>query len=297
MMDFLTKLMEEYGIASIIHSEKLTKGQSATTYLIKTETQRKYIVKTIKSASKAQFEYDLLTHIRRTEPSIVAEILRTTSNKPFIQIEESIYQVQLYIESHQQPIPLYKLLTAYQGLQKSMQYFQTDHINENRFLLAKLWNQNKQLLKQYYPHIFQAFNTNIDSFIQLDEQKDAWIHGDLGRWNVLCQLNGQALFIDFSEARQGTKYFDLVALFTSYLPEDEILQNYVDEFFTLYEGEIDFPMFSRTIGLWYLKGILMLVQKDAQAMKQAIDYFYHKAQQLDKLLQALCNSECVRKDQ
>ena len=124
--------------------------------------------------------------------------------------------------------------------------------------------------------IYEDLYPSIEKLTLLDNHQENWIHGDLGAWNLLLSTEGNVCFIDFSEARKGPKYFDLVAIFASYLPRNlDGFNLYTQEFLSEYKNSVDLEEFYQTIELWYIKGILSLLKVDIQSTKEHVVYFYN----------------------
>lgn len=273
MLDFEV-IGKHFDIPLITNSTFLTKGKTASTYLLHTCTSKKYILKSIDSKKQAYFEYKLIRHIREKDKDIVSEILTTNSDEPFIEIDNNLFQLQAYVPSINDEIPLQKVLNAYQTLEKHLNDFYYESERSNRFAFDMLWTETKELLKNNYPTIYENLCPSIEQLKALDNTQTNWIHGDLGAWNLLQTENHNVCFIDFSEARKGPQYFDLVAIFASYLPQNlEAFPSYHQEFLSAYKPSVNLAEFYQTLELWYVKGILSLLKIDNQSTKSHIFYF------------------------
>lgn len=267
-------IVKYFDIPSITNSTILTKGKTASTYLLHTSTSKKFILKSLDTKEQAYFEYKLICHIREKNKDIVSQILTTKSDEPFIEIDENLFQLQAYVPSINEKIPLQKVLNAYQILEKHLNDFYYAPERSNRFALDMLWTDTKELLKNYHQTIYDDLCPSIEKLKALDNTQMNWIHGDLGAWNLLHTDEQNVCFIDFSEARKGPKYFDLVAIFASYLPQNlEELPSYNQEFLSAYKNSVNLKEFYQTLELWYVKGILSLLKIDVQSTKSHIFYF------------------------
>ena len=268
------EIVKSFGIPSITNSTLLTMGKTASTYLLHTSTPKKFILKSLNTKEQAYFEYKLIRHISEKNKDIVSEILITKSNEPFIEMNKNLYQLQVYVPSINEKIPLQKALNAYQILEKNLNDFQYEPERANRFALEMLWMDTKELLKCHYQKIFYELRSSIEKLTVLDNTQKHWIHGDLGGWNILHTTERNVCFIDFSETRKGPKYFDLVAIFASYLPKNlEEFPSYNQEFLSAYNDSVNLKEFYETLELWYVKGILNLLKMDVQSTKEYIMYF------------------------
>ncbi|MEY9972798.1 Ser/Thr protein kinase RdoA (MazF antagonist) [Lysinibacillus sp. RC46] len=274
-MDYFLEIVKEFGIPTITNKTLLTNGKTASTYLLHTNTSKKYILKSVDTKEQAYFEYKLIQHIRTKNNNIVSEILTSKSDEPFTQIDKSLFQIQVYVPSVNEKAPLQKILNTYQMLQEYLKDFHYEPARHNRFALDRLWIDTKELLHENFPKIYEELCPSIEKLKVLDHNQTNWIHGDLGAWNILLTAERNVCFIDFSEARKGPRYFDLVAIFASYLPPSlEAFDTYTQVFLTEYEVSVNLNEFYQTLELWYVKGILSLLKVDIQSTKEHILYFY-----------------------
>lgn len=279
-MDY-KKIAKEFNIAQIESAKLLTNGKTACTYLIETITGEKYILKSMESTRNAIFEYKLAQHLLMKNKHIVPEVLVTNYDVPFVQFKEDIFQLQTFIPSIDDKPPLNNVLSSYRLLQQSFKDFHNEFSMNNRFALATLWKENNVRLKMNFQSIYEEINPYISSLIQLDQREDEWIHGDLGHWNLLFTIEQSVCFIDFSEARKGPKYFDFAAIFASYLPKDlNQFDAYCDEFVKTYTSHGYVQELYETILLWYVKGILSLLDYDLHKVNDSILYFYTVVQMI-----------------
>jgi Ser/Thr protein kinase RdoA (MazF antagonist) len=275
-MNYSSKLAKAYNIPTVINETPLTKGKTASTYLIHTDSSRKFILKSMDTKEQAFFEYKLNKHIRDKNLNIVSEILTTTNGEPFIQRGDSLFQLQTYVVSENEKAPLQKVLHVYSMLQETLKDFDYDSNRNNRFKLDELWLNFKGNLYENFQSIYEEIYASIEDLTVLDNSQINWIHGDLGAWNILYTAERNICFIDFSEARKGPQYFDLVAIFASYLPRDlKLFDTYTQKFLTTYGVAVNVKEFYQTLELWYVKGILSLLKFDMHLIKEQIFYFYN----------------------
>ncbi|AWE07708.1 hypothetical protein DCE79_10070 [Lysinibacillus sp. 2017] len=268
------EIVKLFGIPSITNSTLLTKGKTASTHLLHTSTSRKFILKSLDKKEQAYFEYKLIRHISERSKDIVSEILTTNFDEPFIEVNKNLYQLQVYVPSINEKVPLQKVLNTYQMLEKNLNDFHYEPERSNRFALDMLWTDTKELLKNHYQTIYNELSPSIEKLKALDNTQTNWIHGDLGAWNILHTAGQNVCFIDFSEARKGPQYFDLVAIFASYLPQNlEAFPSYNQEFLSACKDSVNLKEFYQTLELWYVKGILSLLKIDVQSTKEHILYF------------------------
>ncbi|TQR39754.1 aminoglycoside phosphotransferase family protein [Lysinibacillus sphaericus] len=274
-MDYFLEIVKEFDIPTITNETLLTNGKTASTFLLHTKTSEKYILKSVDTKEQAYFEYKLIQHIRTKNKNIVSEILTSKFDGPFTQIDKNLFQIQVYVPSVNEKAPLQKVLNTYQMLQEYLRDFHYEPARHNRFALDRLWIDTKELLHENLPKIYDELCPSIEKLMVLDHNQTKWIHGDLGAWNILLTAERNVCFIDFSEARKGPRYFDLVAIFASYLPQNlEEIDTYTQVFLAEYDVSVNLNEFYQTLELWYVKGILSLLKVDTQSTKEHILYFY-----------------------
>lgn len=265
-MYLLQQLQFQYKLEPIVQFRKITSGKTASTYYVLTASNQEFILKSLTSVDSALFEFKLLTHIASNQRDIVSEIVCTIENKPYMQENSTIYQLQKFIPSIKNRPLVKQWLNSYFKLHQTLKNFEENHNPTDRFAIAKLWAKTNETIKLQFPNLHHQLVNNITDWIHLDEQQEEWIHGDLGSWNVLNINKEHVLFIDFSEARRGPKYLDLVALLTSYAPIDKDLKSYLEEFISVYttSEELDIQLLQKTIELWHLRGILSAIHNNME---------------------------------
>ena len=272
----LQEIENAFNIPAITSETVLTKGKTATTCLLQTNTPKQFILKSIDTKDQASFEYQLMQHIRTKDEKIVSEIFTTKSCEPFIQIDQNLYQLQGYIPTVNEKAPLHNVLMTYQKLQQYLEDFQYELARPNRFALDELWMETKDLLYDQPQEIYNEVCPSIEVLQALDRNQENWIHGDLGAWNILYTTEGNVCFIDFSDVRKGPRYFDLAAIFASYLPQDlTVFEMYAKQFLSELDAPINLQEFYQTLELWYSKGILSLLKLKIPSVKEHILNFYH----------------------
>lgn len=115
----------------------------------------------------------------------------------------------------------------------------------------------------------------------LDQAQEAWVHGDLGRWNLLTMTNKQVGVIDFGQARRGPRFLDFAALYHGFMLRQRVALSVYTERFCRLAGisEGDRLIFLATVRLWLLKGLLVAVDKAPDAIK-FFDQACHQVEQL-----------------
>lgn len=289
-MNLKLQIQAQYELDSIIKFKKLYKGKTSTTLYLQTLLQEEYIVKSLVSVKSAKFEYSLLEHIKNDAAHLVSEILLSIHNEPFIIENDTVFQLQKFKESQSINPSLEKWVQSYHELQRSFQTFHYSGKPLDRFSLLYLWKLGQANLQKFYPVIHDELMLYIEDLITLDQQTDCWIHGDLGSWNVLNSKDSDGvIFIDFSEARKGPKYFDLAALLTSFAPTNKgDLLAYVNDFIQVYSkiDALNKQLLHKTIELWFVRGILLGLLKEMD--KSVITYFKNMK---DTYTQVFCSFE------
>lgn len=274
-MELADRLIMEHGLTNILQFKLMTKGNTSNTYFVSSLIGENFILKSINSIDQALFEYELNSHIIKCFPFSVPKILLNINRLPYFVFENQVFQLQIYQESIKQRPPLKKWVQAYQGLTNALQTFESSYPAKDRFSLQVLWPNWQGVFQVEFPSIYAEFENDIERLLELDVQRDVWIHGDLGNWNALFTPNNEVVWIDFSEARLGPKYFDLAALLTSYIPANREIEQYIKEFICIYNerDQIDGAELKDTIRLWYIRGILVALKNK---MNHSVIHFFDR---------------------
>lgn len=80
------RIATSFEIPVITNCILLTRGKTASTYLLHTNTTKKFILKSLSTKEQAYFEHKLMRHIGKKNKDIISEILITKSNEPFIEL-------------------------------------------------------------------------------------------------------------------------------------------------------------------------------------------------------------------
>lgn len=274
----LTAISSNYEIGVIRRIKFLTQGKSTKTWKIETENEA-YVMKALPAKESANFAYNISLHILQTYPNLTSEFLLSKNNTPYLLMNDTYYSVQSFITHKDSTIQLEDVLSDYNLLRNKLACFSSEFEPNNRFTLSKLWKESSLYLLNTHLNLYKHVSKDLETLLELDSQRDTWIHGDLGSWNMLQRPDGSMSFIDFDEARVGPRYLDLAAIYSSFIKYDEqrYLQRYTEAFLEQMSEETNQKELLMTIKLWILKGLLT----SAKTNNQAVKHFYHIYQFID----------------
>lgn len=238
-------------------------------------------VKTVPSTEQALLEFALTQAIQDVDSHLTPAILLTQTQQPFISVNRKIYQVQRFWE-HQPSAPtLTAAISCYLKIRAGLDQFEYAWHPQDPQSLRQLWHTQRAKLQQTQPAIYAYLSTQIESLLLLDRSQEAWVHGDLGRWNLLTMTNKQVGVIDFGQARRGPRFLDFAALYHGFMPRQRVALSVYTERFCCLAGisEGDRLIFLATVRLWLVKGLLVAVDKAPDAIK-VFDQACHQVEQL-----------------
>lgn len=278
----LEQVLSQYEIGKVREVLPMTAGNTSQVWKVDT-TEGSWVVRTLKHAQQGEVEYELNAHICK-KSNITPLILSTRSNQPYVQVEDTCYNLQIHHDSV--PFPVGELDSISNVgrvvgiLHRSLKDFSCPVQVFDRFDLATLWKSAKPLWQHVKNEVTDA-NVNvkhvemcIKELVQkttehrtTDHQStvyhthDSWIHGDLGIWNLLYRT-GDVKIIDFGEARSGNVLFDVAAAMTSaigFTSDEETTHRKMAHFLKAYESEmspVDREELQKQVNLWFLRGVL-----------------------------------------
>jgi len=188
----------------------------------------KWILRSLKNEVQGIIELKVSKDIHKQIPDIVAEIIYTKNNEPFVWHGGRLYNLQKYMEGHKVTPNLdchFQIGESIGRVHKFLEVCDCRHNQTDRFDIERLWGKVKhkwQNLYNYSPELVpdtDKMNSIINDFINHTSVKSNLIHGDLGVWNMLIKQQ-KVKIIDFGEARLGNFYFDLSAGITTAIRED-----------------------------------------------------------------------------
>ncbi|MDE3296837.1 phosphotransferase [Lacticaseibacillus rhamnosus] len=279
-MDSLSNVLLAYNLGHITKTIPMTNGKSSKAWRVGT-VSGSVLVKTVPSTAQALLEFALTQAIQDVDSRLTPAILCTRAKQPFITMNRQIYQVQRFWE-HQPSAPtLTAALSCYLKIRKGLDQFEYDWQPQDPQPLQQLWQKQHANLQQTQPTIFAHLGTQMESLLLLDQAQEAWVHGDLGRWNLLTMTNKQVGVIDFGQTRRGPRFLDFAALYHGFMPRQRVALSVYTERFCRLAGisEGDRLIFLATVRLWLLKGLLVAIDKAPDAIK-FFDQACHQVEQL-----------------
>ena len=237
-----------------------------------------YILRKLRSSLQGHWEYEIASAL--SDLDIAPRIIQGLSGEPFAEENGSFYNLQAYISGQR-----------LKGCDESMLKFVAVSVARMHSALSKLPCQDPlpdrfalsgQLDRDKWEVLIPSeIKACFPALLALDAEKEQWIHGDLGSWNLLCE-DGNIKIIDFGECRLGSVYFDVAAVLTSLLSNIDqpfVCAEYIRQFIRTYEKNyisLECGKLFAYIQLWYVRGILAnTTQENYQAGKseKMIGYF------------------------
>ena len=279
-MDSLSSVLLAYNLGHVTKTIPMTNGKSSMAWRVES-ISRPVLVKTVPSTAQALLEFALTQAIQDVDSHLTPAILLTQAQQPFISVNRKIYQVQRFWEHHPSAPTLAAALSCYLKIRKGLDQFEYDWQPQDPQPLRQLWQKKHDKLQQTQPAIFVHLGTRIESLLLLDQAQEAWVHGDLGRWNLLTMTNKQVGVIDFGQARRGPRFLDFAALYHGFMLRQRVALSVYTERFCRLAGisEGDRLIFLATVRLWLVKGLLVAIDKAPDAIK-FFDQACHQVEQL-----------------
>ncbi|NVO89382.1 aminoglycoside phosphotransferase family protein [Lactobacillus rhamnosus] len=279
-MDSLSSVLLAYNLGHVTKTIPMTNGKSSMAWRVET-ISRPVLVKTVPSTEQALLEFALTQAIQDVDSHLTPAILCTRAKQPFITMNRQIYQVQRFWEHQSSALTLAAALSCYLKIRKGLDQFEYDWQPQDPQPLQQLWQKQQAKLQQTQPAIYAHLVSQIESLLLLDQAQEAWVHGDLGRWNLLTMTNKQVGIIDFGQARRGPRFLDFAALYHGFMPRQGVALSAYTERFCHLAGisKVDRLIFLATVRLWLVKGLLVAVDKATDAIK-VFDQACHQVEQL-----------------
>ena len=264
-------------------------GISSNACLV-TANDTKYILRNLSNRQQGYMEYKIASAM--SVIGISPRIIPTCSGDPFAEIDGNYYNLQEYSNGKQlkacNESLIQQVAKTVALMHKAMGTLVDDFDTTDRFSLLTLFEnstwrnlQDTLLAQDVGIEKFKAFCLSL---VHLDQEKQQWIHGDLGTWNLLLDSGGIKV-IDFGECRKGSIYFDAAAIITSLLSsvkDQAECSEYIFLFLQSYAEhnvELNYDLLSKYIKLWFVRGILANIT-DGNYTKgkseRAIDFFWNQ---------------------
>ncbi|MDO3410838.1 aminoglycoside phosphotransferase family protein [Saccharibacillus sp. CPCC 101409] len=264
-----------FGIGHIRSENNASAGISSGARLIASETGI-YVLRRMRGREQALTEYRIAEALKGR--SVCPEIRIASDGNPWIESESAFYNLQHYIE----PLPPGAVVVDFEELGAKAGLLHTAlsglelDAQPDRFELQSKWSA---FLARYPGAERNAAVKRIGTAVSAcSEAEDAaraarsgqekaaesYIHGDLGRWNLVFGAEG-ARIIDFGEVRRGDRHFDLAALLVSTLElkGTETARRNLRAFKRGYEERairIEDTLLHAAIRLWNVRGAAALLE-------------------------------------
>lgn len=287
MNEIIKKLQEAYPMGTIIDIERLTSGNSSQAQLVKTQ-ERHYILRQLMSNDQAEAEYEVTRRLAGTH--ISPEILLTKNGEPCIQVGKFVYNLQVFLPNevnHDQGID-YSYLGRVIGLfHKQISDMNPSLGQPDRFNLIKEWTKLKETNVGLPKQVVDLINDAIENQLPVT----GYIHGDLGKWNLLFNHN-RIYIIDFGEVRRGNLHFDIAAImlttFNWQLPDVHLINQLRSfaEGYLLTNQPIIWSQLMMSINLWIARGIVVIINQFGQT-NDVDDYIKAELSKQIRILQLI----------
>lgn len=279
-MPDLDRIVNTYDLGQIKKVTPMTNGKSSRAWRVETDMAT-VLVKTIGDVARASLEFALTQEIQTEGRYLTPAILLTTDGRPFVTVDKQSYRVQNYWKQAEMKPSLAATLACYRKIRFALDRFEYAWLPDDSQSLDQLWRTQQTSLAQKWFDIHEQLAPMITQLEAIDRQQETWVHGDLGRWNLLPLANEKVAIIDFGEARHGPRFLDFAALFDSFMPrKKDAVQVYKDRFCDLAGiEEQDRCVFLATVQLWLVKGMLVAVTK----MPEHVQSFWERLQLVRQL--------------
>ena len=270
MNEIIENILCDYHIGNILNVKAVNKGNTSDASYVLSD-QGQWVLRKLKNIEQGVIEYAISNIL--SNDNICPRIITTKSNIGYSYYQGSYYNLQEYIPSQhiKNDLGTFKKLGRILGILHSRLKDNIDLIEqEDRFPLEDLWKKTKNkwndIRNQFDYSIFTTSNFEelIYEMVTYQNIKNRFIHGDLGKWNLLYN-SPKVYIIDFGEVRKGDNHFDVAAILTSMISfdlSDEFICKYLHAFHEEYKNymeDFQWKKLQKNIQLWILRGILALL--------------------------------------
>lgn len=253
-----------YPIQPVIEIKNIKSGNSSDAKCIIT-ADGKYILRKLKDTKQAIAEFKVSEALSAL--NISPTILLSNNQQPYINEKGSIYNLQTYIDSHKinnEEINFYNLGKTISHFHAETMKIEGIYEQHDRFSLEGMRNQLLEIESFNEWEIRTELMTLVEQCLQYKHEINCYIHGDLGKWNLL--FNHQDMYIiDFGELRKGNNHFDVSAVISSTLEwsngENKMIAS-LTEFRDGYNSNVDmfdWVVLKENLTLWFTRGIIALL--------------------------------------
>lgn len=218
------------------------------------------------STDQAKVEYEVVR--RLVENHISPEILLTRKGEPWIQVGKNVYNLQAFL-----PNKIYNYQGIdYKHLGRNIGIFhkQISDVNPilsqpDRFNLKKEWTKLQEANMSLPKQVVDLINDAIENQLPVT----GFIHGDLGKWNLLFNYS-RIHIIDFGEARRGNIHFDIAAIMLTMFDWQQPDMRLINQLRAFTEGyvlnnhPIIWGQLIIAINLWTARGIVVIINQFGQ---------------------------------
>ncbi|WP_162297930.1 phosphotransferase [Halalkalibacillus sediminis] len=259
----LTRLSKDYAIKPVIGVQNITEGNTSEALTVITLDQ-KYILRKVKDREQAITEYHISEELNKRNVS--PKILLSNNKEPFITINDSVYNLQIYIEHSQKPkeINFYQLGQTISLFHSSVHKVNGVHEQQDRFNLNKIWNELNKIDEVSTINFKDQLTFKVDQCSNINHDNNCFIHGDLGIWNLIFSQK-DIYIIDFGEVRRGNNHFDISAVITSSLDWNQN-DNHIATYLTCFKNgyisnfqDFNWSVLRENITLWFTRGMVALL--------------------------------------
>ncbi|OWA33866.1 hypothetical protein B9G55_19975 [Saccharibacillus sp. O16] len=259
--------VDRYELGRLFAEVNLTSGRTSDARLLDT-AQGKYILRRLSGRNQAQSEYRIAQALQGE--GICPDILQTRGGQGWFESGKSLYNLQPFIASTDEPSRGwdYARLGSLTGRLHAGLRELTLAEQPDRFDLQVTWRRVKEAQSQAFlaDTMMERLHEAVEECVCLTQTEDpvdwTYIHGDLGKWNLVVGQEGIHI-IDFGEVRRGNPHLDLAALLTSTLDArdkqtPQHLLAYV-EAYALHRDGFCSRTLAQQIRLWNVRGAAALL--------------------------------------